>query len=457
MIRLNCVTKEGAAACVGKFFPPNGNLSDPSPFFCRLPSNLYYLSGMFSPQLKSFLHRTFHFDNPNPEITNKRILGLFLVIMVMASAVCYNLAYDMLGYSFVWWTTLVYCGATVAGLIWLLYSGNYFFFKHLQFILLLVLPPVAQWLRGGYTAGSGFILISFLAPIGALIFNEWRAARFYFAFYIILLLGGGMMEYCFAAVADTPSPRVRILFFEINFILTTAIVYYLMEKSLRFQTDLQAMLVEENLKSDALISNLLPDETAEEIKSTGYAQAKSYPVATVLFTDFVGFSAFARTLSAEELVEQIDFYFGAFDEIVRRNDLEKIKTIGDSYMCAGGLPTPKDAHVYDMLKAAVEMREFVAKNRPAKMARFNYPFDIRIGIHTGHMVAGVVGNSKIAYDIWGETVNIASRIERLCEPGRICISKATYDLVRDRFRCSYQGRFPARHVGEVDIYYVEES
>ena len=410
---------------------------------------------MFSPQSKNYLHRTSHFDNPNPEITYKRIMGLFMVLMVIVSAVCYNLAYDILGYPFAWWTTLIYSGATLAGLAWLLYSGDYFFFKHLQFVLLLVLPPAAQWLHGGYNTGSGFILVSFLAPIGALIFNEYRAARLYFALYIAFLLWCGAAEYYFPGSSDRPSPGVRILFFEINFILTTGIVYYLMERSLRYQADLQAMLLEENKKSDALISNLLPQETADEIKSTGFAKAKSYATATVLFSDFVGFSAFARTLSAEELVEQIDFFFGAFDEIVRRNGLEKIKTIGDSYMCAGGLPTPKDGHVSDMIRAAIEMRAFVARHRPAKMAQFGYPFDIRIGIHTGHMVAGVVGNSKIAYDIWGEAVNIASRIERLCDPGRICISKATYDMVNDEFRCSYRGRFPARHVGEVDIYCVE--
>lgn len=416
----------------------------------------YYLSGMFSPRLKKFLHRTLHVENPNPEITYKRIMGLFLVVMVMVSTVCYNLAYDILGYSIPWWTTVTYCSATLAGLLWLFYSGDYFFFKHLQFVLLLVLPPVAQWLHGGYSAGSGFIFVSFLAPLGALIFNEWRAARYYFASYVLLLTGCGTLEYFFLQPAYSPSPAVRIIFFEVNYLLTTGIVYYLMERSLRYQIALQSLLVEENKKSDALISNLLPQETADELKSTGFAKAKSYPAATVLFTDFVEFSALARVLSAEQLVEQIDFYFGAFDEIVCRYGLEKIKTIGDSYMCAGGLPTQKEAHAHDMVRAALEIRRFVARHRAAKMAQFGYPFDIRIGIHTGHVVAGVVGNSKIAYDIWGETVNIASRIEQLCEPCRIGISQATYALVKDDFKCSYRGRFPARHVGEVDIYYLED-
>ncbi|MBK7937295.1 MAG: adenylate/guanylate cyclase domain-containing protein [Lewinellaceae bacterium] len=382
-------------------------------------------------------------------------MGLFLVIMVMASTVCYNLAYEVLGYPFAWWTTLTYCTATIAGLIWLLYSGNYFFFKHLQFTLLLLLPPAAQLIHGGYTAGSGFILVSFLAPIGALIFNEWRAARVYFALYIVFLLGCGAWEYFFPPGQQHP-PEVQTLFFEVNMILTTAIVYYLMERSLLYQTELQSILIAENKKSDALISNLLPQETADEIKATGLARAKSYPAATVMFTDFVEFSAFARTLSAEKLVEQIDFYFGAFDEIVRRNGLEKIKTIGDSYMCAGGLPTPKNSHVHDVVKAALEIRQSVHRHRAEKLAQFGYPFDIRIGIHTGHVVAGVVGNSKIAYDIWGETVNIASLMEQLCEPGRISISEATFALVKNDFSCTFRGRFPSRHIGEVAIYYTEQ-
>lgn len=416
-----------------------------------------YLSAMISPQIKDFLHRKFHFANPDPEVTDKRIIGLFLVGMIMLSAVLYNVLYDALGYPFNWWTTRVYCLATIAGIAWLLYSGNYFFFKHLQFLLFLVLPPVAQIIHGGYTAGSGFVLVSFLAPLGALIFNEWKAARWYFAAFVALQVICGTIEYFLGQPSVGTPHGISVLFFEANFILTTSIVYYLMDRSLRFQASLKQMLLEENEKSEALINNLLPKEVADELKSTGYATAKTYPSATVLFTDFAGFSAFARTLSAEALVKEIDFYFGAFDEIVKRHGLEKIKTIGDSYMCAGGLPTPKSTHVHDTVRAALEIRDFVRRHSEEKRSAFGYAFDMRIGIHTGQVIAGVVGSSKIAYDIWGETVNIASRMERLCEPGEIGISEATHALVKDDFDCSYRGRFPARHIGEVDVFYVNEK
>ncbi|MEZ4968044.1 MAG: adenylate/guanylate cyclase domain-containing protein [Saprospiraceae bacterium] len=416
----------------------------------------HYLSGMLSPQLKNFLHRTLHFDNPDPEITYKRILGLLMVVMVMVTAVCYNLAYEVLGYALPWWPTLCYCGATVAGLAWLLYSGDYFFFKHLQFVLLLLLPPAVQALHGGFQAGSGFVLVAFLAPLGALIFNEWRAARYYFAAFIVLQFACGLFEYFSPDPVRLPDMGVSILFFELNFIVTTGIVYYLMDRSLKYQTELQAILQEEHRKSDALISNLLPRETAEELKSTGYARAKSYPTATVMFTDFVEFSSFVRSLRAVDLVEQIDYYFSAFDEIIRRHGLEKIKTVGDMYMCAGGLPTPKASHAHDMIAAALDIRRFVDRHRDRQLQRFGYPFDMRIGIHNATLLAGVVGNRKIAYDIWGETVNIASRIGRLCEPGQICISAATHELVASDFPCRFGGRFPAKHIGEVDIYYVAD-
>lgn len=281
-----------------------------------------------------------------------------------------------------------------------------------------------------------------------------RTARRTFFGYLAALLLAGAWEYFAQPDPNNLPSGVHLLFFEFNFAFTATVAYFLMEGFLKNKSDLLALVRSEHEKADKLLLDILPAETARELKEKGLVKAKSYPAATVMFTDFVGFSAFARVLTAEELVEQIDFYFRAFDDIVARHGVEKIKTIGDSYMCAAGIPVPVTDHACRVVAAAIEISQFVQRQRVVKIAQLGYPFDIRIGIHTGPLVAGVVGSSKIAYDIWGETVNIAARMEQTCEPGCINISEATWALVRDDFDCSYRGRFPAKHIGEVEMYFV---
>ena len=206
-------------------------------------------------------------------------------------------------------------------------------------------------------------------------------------------------------------------------------------------------------RSDHLLCNILPEKTAQELKVAGKVQAKHYESVTVMFTDFKAFTANSDQLSPEELVESIDFYFSRFDEIMEKYGLEKIKTIGDAYMCAGGLPFATPDHAHKMVEAAFEIAEFVddaKKEDPNNLTRF----DIRIGINTGPVVAGVVGTKKFAYDIWGDTVNIASRMESNSEPGKINISENTYQLIKDEFCCSYRGEIEAKHKGKLKMYFV---
>jgi adenylate cyclase len=205
-------------------------------------------------------------------------------------------------------------------------------------------------------------------------------------------------------------------------------------------------------RSDTLLLNILPEETAQELKDNGKVEAKKFDSVTVLFSDFKGFTQYAENLAPEELVNTIDYYFSKFDEIVEKHGLEKIKTIGDAYMVAGGLPFKTDNHAQQMTKAAFEMAEFVAK---AKADEFTeHPFDIRIGINTGPVVAGVVGRRKFAYDIWGDAVNIASRMESNSEPGRINISDNTYQLIKNDFKCDYRGKVAVKNRGQLKMYFV---
>ncbi|MFT6000575.1 MAG: adenylate cyclase [Neolewinella sp.] len=210
-------------------------------------------------------------------------------------------------------------------------------------------------------------------------------------------------------------------------------------------------------QSDDLLKNILPVHIAEELKTTGKARARRFPEATVLFCDFVNFTKTAERLGPEALVQELDVCFKAFDKIMDRYDgVEKIKTIGDAYMAASGLSTRKSLP-NDLIRAALEMQRFLNKER-AKREQLGLPFFTgRIGLHTGPVVAGVVGARKFAYDIWGDTVNVASRIESKSEPGQVNISESTYHLIKYTFRCTYRGKVEAKNKGLIDMYFVDEE
>lgn len=208
-------------------------------------------------------------------------------------------------------------------------------------------------------------------------------------------------------------------------------------------------------KSDELLLNILPYETAMELKKKGEAAAREFESVTVLFTDFKGFTQISERLNPAELVAEIDDCFSAFDEIMAEHGMEKIKTIGDAYMAAGGLPVKNKTHPVDAVMAAMAILKTMDSIQKEKQLN-NLPFfEIRIGIHTGPVVAGIVGTRKFAYDIWGDTVNTASRMESSGEAGKINISGSTYALIKDHFNCTYRGKVAAKGKGEIDMYFVE--
>ena len=206
-------------------------------------------------------------------------------------------------------------------------------------------------------------------------------------------------------------------------------------------------------RSEELLLNILPKETAQELKDNGHVLAKRFDSVTVLFTDFKGFTAHAESLDPEKLVESIDLYFSNFDAIMEKHGLEKIKTVGDAYMCASGLPFPSEDHAHRMAEAALELIEFVEEAK-TKAPDDLIHFDIRVGINSGPVVAGVVGTKKFAYDIWGDTVNIASRMESASEAGRINIAEETYQLLKDDYECEYRGKIDVKNRGKLNMYFM---
>ena len=210
----------------------------------------------------------------------------------------------------------------------------------------------------------------------------------------------------------------------------------------------------ERERADVLLKNILPEKTAEELKLHNAVQPVRYESVTVMFTDFKDFTKIAEQVSPEELINVLDECFRLFDAIVIKYGLEKIKTIGDAYMCAGGLPTPNNTHPTDAVRAALEMQNGLGLLMTKKAAAGKPVFEMRIGIHTGPVVAGVVGSHKFAYDIWGDTVNTAARLEESGEPGKVNISETTYRYVRDVFDCTFRGKLAAKNKGEIEMYFA---
>ena len=223
----------------------------------------------------------------------------------------------------------------------------------------------------------------------------------------------------------------------------------------RFIKRTSAIIEKEKNRSELLLLNILPEETARELKKNGKVRAKKFESVTVLFADFKRFTMIAEKLPPERLIKTIDYYFSQFDKIMEKYDIEKIKTIGDSYMAASGLPFPYKDHASRMLLAAFEMTQFVKETKENSLYD-DADFDVRIGLNSGPVVAGVVGTKKFAYDIWGDTVNIASRMESHSDIGKINISENTYDLVKEKFDCEYRGEVEVKNGRILKMYYVKD-
>ncbi len=403
----------------------------------------------------NFIESIFGFDLLEAQERRKRRMTIELSLWIVIGGTMYSMVYVYLGYPASITVSVISIVATILNILVFYFFKNYKLFKITQLVILVFFGFLDHVILGGFVDGSGVGLCAILAAMGALIFTDVRTARFFFLLFVIGVIGVGIWEF---TIIDQPfrMPRkLSLTFFILNFIFIGAIVYFIVESAFIKSNAFQEQLEKEKAKTESLLLNILPSEIAIELKNSGWTKARGYASATVVFSDIIGFSSTARYLTPGKLVEELGLYFGAFDDIMEKYGLEKIKTIGDAYMFVGGIPTESNTHAHDAVRAALEMQKEVERIKSS--GQISFPFTLRVGIHSGPIVAGVVGKKKFVYDVWGETVNIAARMEQKGEAGRVNISESTYYLVQNEFACIPRGKISAKNVGDMDMYFAEEK
>lgn len=363
---------------------------------------------------------------------------------------------------------------TVFASVWLL-SEFTLVFNYQKYKILPYLPATSDLVSTFtiiYLTGSGNSTFSAILVSLVVVSNLFSVDTFQSIFilttslllYLLLLLGLYFNIYPFVNLMDfgrNPSILTYLFSFFIFFFMMFGLfnsVRGIGKANVELNTKLKELiLVAENEKnrSEKLLLNILPIEVAEELKDRGFVQPVLYENVSILFTDFEGFTKIAETMSPEELIKTLDTSFTRFDKVIEKYNLEKLKTIGDSYMCAGGLPIENKSHPIDACLAALELKNLMAQVKELQVS-MSLPFwELRIGIHSGSVIAGVIGEKKFAYDIWGDAVNTASRLESSGATGEINISQSVFNQVKNFFNCEYRGKIPAKNKGDVDMYFLK--
>ena len=406
-------------------------------------------SGMPSITTREFWHNISH---PTDSTLGKAIL---MLLVFAESLVCIFWIYTLSGlgegYAMMAAVPYVYVIFSYASLLIFYRSKKFEYFTFTQLVMLLVMPFFMQWAIGGYQASSGIAIWAILSPIGALMILGTKQSTPWFVLFAVLAGLSWKLNYMFAGNSLPIPPHVKDTFFLMNIIGTTCILYAVMRF---FQSQKERTLLElslEQARSEKLLLNILPKSIANRLKDNDMRIADSHEEVTILFADIVGFTKMTATMPPAELVDLLSQLFSRFDALADNYNLEKIKTIGDGYMVIGGAPMARDDHAtviaqlaLDMQQALVEFNEHTGKN-----------LQMRIGISSGPVVAGVIGTSKFAYDIWGDPVNMASRMEKTCSVGGIHVSEATYELLKDNYHLESRGLIDIKGKGEVTTYLLK--
>ena len=399
-----------------------------------------------------FLGRIVKFGESFDEAQDTREQKSVLVIgsfMFIAVGAIWGIAYILFQEPLAGMIPLSYALISFLSLVYYSLTRSYRFFRTSQLFLILLSPFLLMLALGGFISSSAVILWSFLCPLGALLFSKYlEAPRWLLAYLGLLALSGFIQPY--VNHPNNLPQGVVIAFFVFNIGTVSTIAFILLRYFVGKKEEAYHLLRVEQDRSESLLLNILPKEIAARLKGGEKTIADYHPMVSVLFADLSGFTPLSNQLSPNEMVKLLNQIYSYFDSLVEKYGIEKIRTIGDNYMVAAGVPNPRPDHADVLARAAIEMNTYISSLAPVNGKRLAF----RIGINSGPVIAGVIGRKKFAYDVWGDTVNMASRMESQGVPGRIQITQATYNLIKEGFLCEFNGPVAIKGKGEMETWFL---
>ena len=382
---------------------------------------------------------------------------LIFACAFMNFAVMFWLAiYWLMGQNYSTNVPLAYQAVSLGSLVYYLKTRNFAAFRFIQLSLFLFTPFVMQWSVGSSVTSSGVTLWALLAPMGAVVVAGWRESIPWFVAYIIMTAVSGFFDY-FLGVGYTGGLETKTIgvFFALNFVAMSSILYFLVRyfvletEKIKNRLDQQhTLLLDEQKKSEHLLLNVLPVNIAQRLKDNQGLIADGHADVTVMFADITNFTQLTEQMAPKQMVELLNKIFSWFDSMSDKHSLEKIKTIGDAYMVVGGLTRNRGDYVKNIADMALEMREFISLHPDLS----KHSLGIHMGIATGPAVAGVIGSKRFIYDVWGDTVNIASRLTDDGKKGEILTDKTTYNRLRQQYAFDQPALVNIKGKGELAIY-----
>ena len=381
----------------------------------------------------------------------RKALLVLIAVMILPVSLVWGSLYLAFG-SPVGWVPFLYFAVSLASLAIFARTHDADLLLRVQLLDILLAPTLSMVPLGGFLAAGGVGLWGILAPLGALVFLDVRAGTRWFVAFLAVFLGSGLLGEITHGIGRVPDWFTTAMI-GLNVVVGGTIVFTLLALFAKQRAEALAALRTEQDKAENLLLNILPKSIAEKLKADTATIADQFDAASILFADVVDFTPFSEHLPAAEVVGILDHLFSHFDVLAERYGLEKIKTIGDAYMVAAGVPTPRPDHALALALMALDMREAMRSTDEIG----HYGLELRIGINSGPVVAGVIGRKRFLYDLWGDAVNTASRMESQGTPGQIQVTRATYELLRDDFVLEPRGTVSVKGKGEMETWYLIEA
>lgn len=379
--------------------------------------------------------------NDDVETRKRKALLVYLAVLIWPISLVWATLYLALGAP-AGAVALLYFVLSVASIGLFARTGNFELLLRIQLLDITLAPTLSMFPTGGFLESGAVGLWGILGPMGALVFSSARSSIRWFVLFAVAFIGAGIAGEVTGGLSGLPV-WFSTTMLALNVVVGGAVVFTLLAVFAQQRQDAQD-------RAETLLLNILPRAIADKLKAAPQTIADSFTSASILFADVVDFTPMAERVSAARVVEMLDQLFGHFDELAERYELEKIKTIGDCYMVAAGIPSPREDHARRLALVALDMLDAVRE----RGAVGSLGFELRIGINSGPVVAGVIGRKRFLYDLWGDAVNIAARMQTEGTPGRIQVTRATYELLRDEFVCEARGTIPVKGKGEMETWYL---